>query len=254
MTLSHRQKLIRILLAFYWILILVLTHIPIPQLVREAQVSDKTLHVLVYLVLVFLLWFAVKPDSKVNWHKASVWWVFLVASGYGLVDEWFQSFSAGRSASIGDFLANLVGVGVGLILFTFLSFGPALLVVTGIVIFGLTNLTRSNPAELLPVTNVIFHLVGHGFFAFLWIGHVNHYSRLKAPELKWLIAVAAVPACFLLVVKLFPLVRGRGFALQDVIISLGAILAIVSIALLSAVLTKRAGKQNGDGYGFLKGL
>jgi VanZ family protein len=242
MTLSHRQKLIRILLAFYWISILVLTHIHIPQLVRDAQVSDKTLHVLAYLVLVFLLWFAVKPDSKVNWRKAVSWWVFLITAGYGVVDEWLQVCIAGRSASIGDFLANLVGVGGGLVLFTFLSFGPSLLVVTGIVIFGLTNLTRSNPAELLPVMNVIFHLVGHGFFAFLWIRHVNHYSRLKAPELKWLTVVAAVPVCFLLVAKLFPLVRGREFVLQDVIVSLGAILAVVCIALLSAVLTKRAGK------------
>jgi len=54
--------------------------------------------------------------------------------------------------------------------------------------------------------------------------------------------VIVVPVCFLLVVKLFPLVRGREFALQDVIVSLGAILAVVSIALLSAVLSKRAGK------------
>lgn len=214
----------------------------IPQLVREAQVSDKALHVLAYLILVFLLWFAVKPDSKVNWRKASVWWVFLLVSGYGLVDEWLQSFSAGRSASIGDFLANLVGIAGGLVLFTFLSFRPSLLVVTGIVIFGITNLTRTNPAELLPVMNVIFHLVGHGFFAFLWIQQLNRYSRLKVPELKWLMAVIVVPVCFLLVVKLFPLVRGREFALQDVIVSLGAILAVVSIALLSAVLSKRAGK------------
>lgn len=242
MTLAHRQKLTRILLVFYWISILTLTHIPIPQLVREAQVSDKALHVLAYLILVFLLWFAVKPDSKVNWLKASVWWVFLAASGYGLVDEWLQSFSAGRSASITDFLANLAGIGGGLVLFTFLSFGPSLLVVTGIVIFGLTNLTQANPAELLPATNMIFHVIGHGFFTFLWIQHVNRYSRLKAPELKWLIAVAAVPVCFLLAVKLLPLVRGRGFALQDVIASLGAILAVVCIALLSAVLTKKAGR------------
>ena len=219
-----------------------LTHIRIPQLVREAQVSDKTLHVLAYLVLVFLLWFAVNPDSKVNWRKAVSWWVFLITAGYGVADEWLQMCIAGRSASIGDFLANLVGVAGGLVLITFLSFGPVLLVVTGIVIFGLTNLTRSNPAELLPVTNVLFHLVGHGFFAFLWIRHVNRYSRLKAPELKWLIAVASVPVCFLLVVKLFPLVRGRGFALQDVIISLGSIVVVAGIALLSVVLTKRAEK------------
>ncbi|MHC4069715.1 MAG: VanZ family protein [Planctomycetota bacterium] len=242
MTLSHRKKLIRILLAFYWISILALTHIPIPQLVREAQVSDKTLHVLAYLVLVFLLWFAVNPDSKVNWRKAVSWLVFLIAAGYGVVDERLQVCISGRSASMGDFLANLVGVAGGLVLFTFLSFGPSLLMVTGIVIFGLTNLTRSNPAELLPVTNLLFHLAGHGFFAFLWIQHVNRYSRLKVPELKWLTTVAAVPVCFLLVVQLFPLVKGREFALQDVIVSLGAILAVVCIALFSKVLTKGAEK------------
>ena len=247
MTLSHRRKLIRILLTFYWVLILVLTHINIPQLVRDAQVSDKALHVLAYLILVFLLWFAVRPDSKVNWREAVSWRVFLIAAGYGVVDEWLQVCLSGRSASVWDFLADLAGVTGGLVLITFLSFGPALLVVTGIVIFGLTNLTRTNPAELLPVMNMLFHLGGHGFFAFLWIQHVKRYSRLKAPGLKWLTAVAVVPVCFLLVVKLFSLVRGREFAFQDVIVSLGAVLVVVCTALLSSVLTKRAGIQSGGG-------
>lgn len=93
MSSSLRQKLIIIVLLLYWPTIFVLTHIPIPQIVSEAQVSDKTLHLVVYLILVFLLWFAVSPDKKVNWSKAAIWWVLLITAGYGGIDEILQKYT-----------------------------------------------------------------------------------------------------------------------------------------------------------------
>lgn len=224
MTLSLRQKLIIISLLLYWPAIFVLAHIPIPQLVYKAQISDKTLHLITYLILVFLLWFAVSPDRRVNWRKAAVWWVLLITAGYGGVDELLQG-CVGRSCDIKDFLANLVGVIGGLILFSFLTFQPALLTVTGITIFCLTNLARANLAELVPVINTMFHLLAYAVFTMLWIRQI-HPLPPKTSRLKWLIIVLAVPTSLLLVVKLFSVISGRYFTVFDVIISGTGIAAV----------------------------
>ena len=218
---SLRRKLIIIALLFYWPTLFVLGHIPIPQLVYKAQVSDKTLHLVAYLILVFLLWFAVSPDKKVNWGKAAVWWVFLITTGYGAVDELLQKYT-GRSCDINDFLADMVGVAGGLILFSFLRFQPALLTVTGIVIFFLTNLARANLAELVPVTNTMFHLFAYAIFTTLWIRQI-HPAALKMSRPKQLITALTVPAGLLLAVNLFSAISGRYFTLFDVIISVAGI-------------------------------
>jgi len=226
MTLSLRQKLIIISLLLYWPAIFVLAHIPIPQLVYKAQVSDKMLHLITYLILVFLLWFAVSPDRRVNWRKAAVWWVFLIMAGYGGVDELLQGY-VGRSCDIKDFLANLAGVTGGLILFSFLTFWPALLAVTGITIFCLTNLARANLTELVPVTNAMFHLLAYAVFTMLWIRQIHPLpSKMSMP--KRVIIALAVPIGLLLVVKLFSVVSGRYFTVFDVIIS-GAGIAIAPV-------------------------
>ncbi len=241
MTLSRRQKLTIISLLLYWPIIFILAHIPIPRLVREAGVSDKSLHFLAYLVLVFLLWFAIRPDRKVNWRRATVWWVLLVIVWYGVVDELLQGFVVGRSCDIMDFFANLTGVLAGLILFTFLTFWPALLVVTGIVIFVSANLTRANLADLLPpVANVPFHLFAYAFFTVLWIRHIHLFLSLKAPEPKWLMTALALPTGLLLAVKLFSAISGKNLAVQDTILSAVGIATVVGITYLAALFRRRS--------------
>ena len=241
MTLSRRQKLTIISLLLYWPIIFILAHIPVPRLVREAGVSDKGLHFLAYLVLVFLLWFVIRPDRKVNWRRATVWWVLLVIVWYGVVDELLQGFVVGRSCDVMDFFANLTGVLAGLILFTFLTFWPALLVVTGIVIFVSANLTRANLADLLPpVANVPFHLFAYAFFTVLWIRHIHHFLSLKAPKPKWIIAALALPTGFLLAVKLFSVISGKNFAVQDAIFSAVGVATVVGITYLAALFRRRS--------------
>ena len=90
MAILRRHKAIIISLLVYWPVLFVLAHVPIPQLVREAGVSDKSLHFLAYLILAFLLWFAINPDRKVNWRRAGAWWILSVVVLYGVADEFFQ--------------------------------------------------------------------------------------------------------------------------------------------------------------------
>ncbi|MBN2456508.1 MAG: VanZ family protein [Sedimentisphaerales bacterium] len=226
MILTRRQKLTIITLLVYWPGVFILAHIPIPRVVYHAQVSDKTLHILAYLVLVFLLWFSISPDKKANWRKAAVWWILFAVVWYGVIDEVLQGY-VGRSCDVTDFLANLAGTLLGLILFSFLSFWPALLAVTGIVIFGLTNLARANMAELLPVTNTLFHLFGYGFFTMLWIQNMRLFLPMKASKWRWIITASALPLGFLLIAKSFSIIFGRYFGIKNVIVGAAGITAVV---------------------------
>lgn len=230
MTVSRRQKLIIISLLIYWPAIFVLAHVPIPLLVRKAGVSDKILHFIAYFVLVFLLWFAANPDRKVSWRRAAAWWILLVTVWYGVIDEVLQGFVAGRNCDVMDFFADLAGVVTGLILFAFFSFWPAFLVVTGITIFALSNLTRVNLVDLLPITNIAFHLFAYAFFAMLWIQNMHLFLPLKVPNLKWLILASVLPTGLLLAVKVFSVISGRGGTIQDVIIAAVGIAAVVITA------------------------
>ena len=40
--------------------------------------------------------------------------MFLILLGYGMLTEFLQLFVPGRGASIGDFLADCIGAGVGI--------------------------------------------------------------------------------------------------------------------------------------------
>jgi VanZ family protein len=246
MTVSCRKKLTLTLLLTYWPTLFILAHIPIPQLVREVGVSDKNLHFTAYLILVFLLWFAINPDRKVSWRKITGWWVFAVAVCYGIFDELMQGIVTGRSCDAMDFLADVIGMLTGLTLFAFFTFWPAFLVVTGITIFALTNLTRVNLADFLPVTYLAFNLFAYGFFAMLWIQNMNLFLPFKAPKLKWLIAASALPICFLAAVKLFSVAVGRDFRWQDVITATAGIVAVVITIYLLAIFRCRRIAHSAD--------
>lgn len=244
MILSRRQKLTVISLLFYWPGVFILAHIPIPQVVYKAHVSDKSIHFLAYLVLVFLLWFTISPEKKVNWRKAAVWLVLFVVVWYGVVDEVLQGY-VGRSCDVKDFLADLAGTFAGLILFSSFTFWPVLLAVTGIVIFGLTNLARANLAELVPITNAMFHLFGYGFFTMLWIQNIHLFLPMKTPSPKWIITALAFPVGLLLTVKSFSVILGKDFGGKDAIVAAAGITVVVATTYLIA-LFRRGLSQNGS--------
>ena len=227
MTLSHQQKIAVCVLVLYWPALFLLTHIPIPHVVQEADVSDKSLHFLAYLILTFLIWSAVSGDRKVKWNRATPWLVLFVIVIYGILDEWLQNYVAGRSCDVQDFFTDLAGALAGLILSLFLPFWPAGLVVAATFIFGITNVMRVDLADLLPVTNAVFHLFAYAILTYLWINCTYLFSAAKTPKAKRLILALAGPAIFLVIVKLFSVIVGKDFALSDVIISFGAIAVVV---------------------------
>ena len=227
MVLLRRQKLTIISLLIYWPAIFVATHISkVPRWFRSTGVSDKSLHYLVYLILVFFLWSAINPYGKVNWRRAAVWCVLFVIVWYGVFDEWLQGY-VGRDPNVMDFFTDLAGTLTGLILLSLFSFWHAALIVAGIFIFVLTNLSRVNMSETLPTISATFNLFVFSFFSIIWIEYIRRFIQLQAPQAKWLGVAFILPVALLLAVRLFSVILGRGFGLTDTAVAaLGITVAI----------------------------
>jgi VanZ family protein len=243
MTLSHQQKIAACVLALYWPALFVLAHIPIPHVVQEADVSDKSLHFLAYLILTFLIWSAVSGNRKVNWRRAMPWLVLFVIVVYGILDEWLQGYVAGRSCDVRDFFVDVAGTLTGLILFSVFTFWPAALFVAAIFIFGITNVARANVADLLPVMSTLFYLFAYAVFTTLWLQCMEHYlPRLRRQRItiKWVILALAVPAVLLLTVKLASVILSRTFIVRDMLISAAGIGVVVIVVCLVPLFRRTA--------------
>jgi VanZ family protein len=240
-----RKKLALLCLLVYWPSLFVLAHIPIPRVVRQADLSDKTLHVLAYFILVFLLWGAIQPYQRVNWRKAHVWMVLAVVVWYGAVDEWLQGY-AGRTPDVKDFAADLIGAGSSLILLTLLSFWPATLVLMGMSIFALANCSRGDITKLVPLTHSVFHALAYGVFTCLWItciqkicGKVRQYRTRKIvhwlgeprPPLQGFVLSVLLPFLLLGTVKLGSIALRRPLANSDIIAAACGIITVSCAAL-----------------------
>lgn len=236
-----RQKLTILTLVLYWPALFVLAHIPIPRLVRTADVSDKSIHFFAYLILVFFLWFAINNDKKVNWRKARVWIILCLVIAYSIVDEVSQPY-VGRTCDAIDLAANLAGSITGLIIFTIFTFWSAALIVTGIVIFGLTNIARANLTELLPVMYPVFHVIAYGLFTILWIKVLRVHRFPQAPVGGLLIIIIAVPMAFMLAVKLISSFLGSAIEPRQIFISAGSIVFVATVAFFISLFGRKSGK------------
>jgi hypothetical protein len=184
--------------------------------------------------LVFLLWFSISPDGKVSWRSRAAWLILFVAAAYGGVDELVQPY-VGRTCDIWDFVANAEGVLAGLVMFAFLAFWQALLVVSAITIFGLTNLAKANLSKLAPISDAVFHIFAYGGFALVWVQVMKLCLSVKS-LCAWLLLALGVPIAFLFVVKAGSLLLGRHFAMTDLLFAVLAIIVVVTAAYLSGYL------------------
>ena len=201
MPLQKRHKYIIAGLSVYWPLLFIATHVPIQDLGRQTGMSDKTMHWLAYLGLVFLVWLAVSPYDKVNWRKAKVWVILAVIVWYGAIDEWLQSY-VGRGAEVNDILADTAGALVGLGLLSIFSFWPAALAVAVIFIFTISNLSRIDLLWDQPYLNIGFHFVAYSAFTLVWIQYLERRLSAKVSAMKWIILALVLPLVLLSAVKL----------------------------------------------------
>ena len=71
------------------------------------QVAHNLLHVPAYSLLALLLFYSFGSRFLVR--------VFIVASVYGVLNEYVQSFVPGRMASVMDIFLNVVGAGIAVV-------------------------------------------------------------------------------------------------------------------------------------------
>jgi len=83
-------------------------------------VSDKLLHVTAYAGFGMLSLRACHGGVR-PLRRGSTLLAILLAVGYGAVDEWHQSWVPGRFSSVGDWIADVVGVGLAVLLFAVLA-------------------------------------------------------------------------------------------------------------------------------------
>lgn len=232
MGMTRRHKITIAVLAIYWIALVILAHMPIPQVVYQAKVSDKWLHFLAYLNLVFLVWFSIRPDDKARWRNKATWLVFLAVVVYGGIDELTQPYS-GRSRDLMDFIANAEGAAAGLAIFTFLAFWPSLLAVWAISIFGAATLISADLSKVAPISNIVYHVLVYAGFTLIWTQVMNLYLSPRAIISRLLLTISA-PACLMFFVKASSMLIGRYFTTEEMLLSGGAIIIAATATCLFA--------------------
>jgi VanZ family protein len=111
----HKILLVYLPLIFYWILLFTLTSLPTDS-VPSVGVNDKLEHLLAYFGLSFLLYLTLLFQKKsIMLKKYAVLFTFLVIFAYGIMDEVHQLLIPGRSCELLDFLADMLGGIVGII-------------------------------------------------------------------------------------------------------------------------------------------
>jgi len=200
--------------------------------------SDKTLHIMAYLVLIFLWWTTISPREKVNWKKTKVWVTLALMVWYGAMDEWLQHY-VGRGPSVYDFYADLAGTLGGLAILTVLSFWPAMLTFSAILIFMFTNITRVDLVGTNIFINTAFHFAAYAGFSLVWIQCMSRVITFGSNRSKWLAITLAGPVALLVIVKTASLALGKSVWLIDCIPAVAAIIAAVAISFVVSLPSKK---------------
>jgi hypothetical protein len=232
MQILRRHKYILWSLGIYWPVLFLLTHLPVPRIAGQSGMSDKLMHLLAYMTLTFFVWLAISPYEKVRWNRAKVWILLAVVVWYGAFDEWTQGY-VGRQTDIVDFYYDLGGSLVMLGILSVLSFWPAMLTVSTIFIFVITN--RSLLLNLYPewYLNTAFHLTAYTTLTLLWIQHLDRLSDFRRRHRTWPAVAIALPVVLLVTVKLAGLYYHKPIWWVDVATAIFGIAAATLISYLT---------------------
>jgi hypothetical protein len=245
--LLRRHISVLIALGIYWPFLFWLTHIPVPAVARQSGMSDKSMHVMAYFLLTFLIWFAISPYQKVQWNKAKPWCVILAVILYGVIDEVIQA-KVGRSGDVMDFMADLFGVVLALGLLSILGFWGSLLTVSAVFIFVLSDISRLMTLAQYANYATVFHFTAYSAFALIWVQWLQRFSTIIPGKAVWLTVSFFVPMGLLAGVKLAALALGRPF---DVLNSGVAVFGITAAVMVSWVVSEFSRKSQNRQEGIL---
>lgn len=114
---KNRTKVLLIPLILYWLLIFIGTSLPSDELSTMIEIGDKLKHFLAYFILAILLGLNLHFQDK--WKSVSINYLiftFIICTTYGVLDELHQMLVPNRSAEFYDWIADLLGSSIGVIL------------------------------------------------------------------------------------------------------------------------------------------
>ena len=114
---KNRTKVLLIPLILYWLLIFIGTSLPSDELSTMIEIGDKLKHFLAYFILAILLGLNLHFQDK--WKSISINYLiftFIICTTYGVLDELHQMLVPNRSAEFYDWIADLLGSSIGVIL------------------------------------------------------------------------------------------------------------------------------------------
>ena len=117
---EKRTQILFIPLIFYWLIIFIGTSLPSDELSTILELGDKLKHFLAYFILAILLGLNLHFQDK--WKKVSInylLYTFFICIFYGVLDELHQILVPNRSAEFYDWVADLFGSTMGIILVYF---------------------------------------------------------------------------------------------------------------------------------------
>lgn len=115
MTRPRRRRMDAVLLFTYWGGLLLATHLPPSGIELPGAQSDKVIHTLAYALLALLLCKFAAAGEPLGRTKTIA--VFLILAGYGVLDELSQRVASGRTPDVRDWLADLIGLALGIAVF-----------------------------------------------------------------------------------------------------------------------------------------
>ena len=114
---EHRIKVLLIPLIVYWIFLFIGTSLPSDHLSSVLDLSDKLKHFIAYFVLAFLL--SLNFFFQEKWEgiaKYYLLYTLMICTIYGGLDELHQNLVPNRSAEFYDWLADILGSSLGVLL------------------------------------------------------------------------------------------------------------------------------------------
>ncbi|MCK4998498.1 MAG: VanZ family protein [Anaerohalosphaera sp.] len=240
MKIERTHKYILTALLVYWPAMFIVTHMKVPAFVGKMKMSDDVMHFVAYMVLAVLAWIAVSDGKKVDWKQAKVWYLLAVIVCYGALDEWLQGF-VNRQPQVSDFIADLCGAVAALVVLSIFSFWIAVLVVTTVVIFCMTNLSHGTLICGNELINTAFYFLSYTFITLVWVQYVSHLAFPERDKRLWYAATLAVPLGLLAVINGISPLFSSSFSYFECATSLSGILAAV---LVSDIITRMTCKRN----------
>lgn len=246
MKLTKEKKIFTAILIFYWLCLLIATHIPVPMWVRKMGVSDKTMHFAAYMVLTILLWLASSFDLKANWRKLRPWLIWTIALLYAVVDEIMQHFIVGRSMDLLDMISDMLGVAAGMLTVTFISgYHSAMILVIVSPIF-LPAIVRSRLIKESSILEGLIYLAGFVSITAAWAIYLTLISKLDLRKIKTIPLFFICPAVSVVIVKFYAMFTNKPFEIENIFIAFVSIIATLLICriLFDVYFVKRVANQN----------